>query len=324
MGITDGHLAIPSGFRVRRPADADAGVVADLRRAVEVARHGDSDDTPELVREEWAVPRLALERDAWLVEDARGRLAGYALCWVEAPPGAIVAEQVVHPDSRGRGLSEFLLDLCEARAEEQFHAARPDHDGSFGVWSHESDTSRLALYERRGFTKARAFLRLDRDLGPAVEAPAWPSGVSVGTFRSGRDEAAVHAAGEEAFRDHFRPSAMDLEEWIEFRLSRGDVDPGLWFVAWDGDEAAGAVLAFETPLGGYIDELFVRRPWRGRGLGRALLLRICAELRRRGQTLAYLGVDSENPTGAMQLYTSAGFRSLRGATLFFEKKLSAG
>ena len=78
-----------------------------------------------------------------------------------------------------------------------------------------------------------------------------------------------------------------------------------------------------TPSGGYLDELFVRRPWRGRGLGRALLLEVCAELRRRGQPVAYLGVDSENPTGAMHLYRTAGFRSLRGATLYFEKALSA-
>jgi mycothiol synthase len=324
MDVTDRHPGIPSGFHMRRPTDADAGAVAGLRRAIETARHGDSDETPELVREEWALPRLALARDAWLVEDERGRLAGYGLCWVEAPPGAIVAEQSVHPETRGRGLSEVLLDLCEARAEERFRAARPEHDGSLGVWSHEGDAPRLALYERRGFARTRAFLRLDRDLGPAVEPSAWPAGVAVRTFRVGHDEAAVHAAGEEAFRDHFRPAEMDLEEWVEYRFSRGDLDPELWFVAWDGEEAAGAVLAFETPSGGYIDELFVRRPWRGRGLGRALLLHTCAELRRRGQPLAYLGVDAENPTGARRLYESAGFRSLRGATLFFEKPLRAG
>ena len=133
----------------------------------------------------------------------------------------------------------------------------------------------------------------------------------------------MHAAGEEAFRDHFRPAAMDLDEWLAFRFVRGDLDLGLWFVAWDGDEVAGAMLAFETPIGGYLDELFVRRPWRGRGLGRALLLESCVELRRRGQPIAYLGVDSENPTGAMRLYGSAGFTQSRAATLVYEKAVTA-
>ena len=323
METTDRHLRIPDGFRLRRPAEADAGAVAELKRAVEVARHGDSDETVELMREEWALPRLDLERDAWLVEGDRG-LAAYGFCWVEAPPGDIVAEQVVDPALRGRGLSELLLDLGERRAAELFRAATPDRDGSLGVWSHESDTRRIELFERRGYERVRTFLRLDRDLGPAVEDPVWPAGITVRGFRPGRDKAPVHAAGEEAFRDHFRPSEMDLQEWTEFRFSRDDLDIGLWFVAWDGDEVAGGVLGFETPVGGYVDELFVRRPWRGRGLGRALLLQACVELRRRGLPLAYLGVDSQNPTGAMHLYESAGFRSLRGSTFVYEKGLAAG
>jgi mycothiol synthase len=323
MDMTGRHLRIPDGFGLRRPRAADAGAVAELKRVVEVARHGDSDETVDLVREEWALPRLDLERDAWLVEDDRG-LAAYGFCWVEAPPGEIVAEQIVDPALRGRGLSELLLDLGEARAAVLFRAASPDRDGSLGVWAHESDTRRIELYERRGYERVRAFLRLDRDLGPAVEDPVWPAGITVRGFVRGRDEAPVHAAGEEAFRDHFRPAEMNLEEWTEFRFARDDLDDGLWFVAWDGDEVAGAVLSFETPVGGYVDELFVRRPWRGRGLGRALLLLSCAELRRRGLPLAYLGVDSENPTGAMHLYASAGFRSLRGPTFVYEKRLIAG
>ena len=52
---------------------------------MEVARHGDSDVTVDLVREEWALPRLDLEKDVWLVEDDRG-LAAYGFCWVEPRP----------------------------------------------------------------------------------------------------------------------------------------------------------------------------------------------------------------------------------------------
>ena len=68
----------------------------------------------------------------------------------------------------------------------------------------------------------------------------------------------------------------------------------------------------------------MRRPWRGRGLGRALLREAFAELRRRGLPRAYLGVDSENPTGAMGLYESVGMRPKRRRHLVFEKDLPGG
>jgi ribosomal protein S18 acetylase RimI-like enzyme len=55
----------------------------------------------------------------------------------------------------------------------------------------------------------------------------------------------------------------------------------------------------------------VRRPWRKRGLGRALLVRSLALFRERGMTEVVLGVDTENPSGALHLYESTGFRQLR-------------
>jgi mycothiol synthase len=311
------HPAVPPGYLLRPVSPDDAEGVTALKRATEIARHGESDVTIEQVREEWALPRLDLARDIWVVEEVPGAIAGYGFCWIESLPAIVVAEQTVHPDHRGRGLSELLLVLAEARAD----ALAAGAAGSLDVWTSECDEARRRLFERHGFTHIRTFLRLDRDLADPIDPPDWPAGVEARTFTRGRDEAAVHAAGEEAFRDHFRPTEMDLEEWLDFRFVRDDLDLELWLVAWDGDEVAGAVLCFETPVGGYVDELFVRRPWRGRGLGRALLLAACTELRRRGQPMAYLGVDSENPTGAMQLYGSAGFSQRRPATRVYAREL---
>jgi ribosomal protein S18 acetylase RimI-like enzyme len=50
----------------------------------------------------------------------------------------------------------------------------------------------------------------------------------------------------------------------------------------------------------------VLRPWRRRGLGRALLLQAFAAFRERGLARAALGVDAESLTGANRLYESAG------------------
>lgn len=315
---------LPPGYRLRRPDAGDISAVSDLKRAVEMTRHGDSDVTPAEIVEEWALPRLVPDQDCWLVETTSGGLVGYGFVWMEDPPSVFVADQTVHPAHRGRGLSEALLSLCETRAAgaagHRAGAAPPN----LGVWTHEDDASRRALYERHGFRNARTFLRLEIDLAETPVTPVWPPGIAVRRFRRHRDEAPVHAADTEAFRDHWRPDSMDLDEWLDFRFERPDLDLDLWWVAWDGDEVAGSLLALKTPLGGYIDTLSVRRPWRGRGLGRALLREAFAELRRRGLPRAYLGVDSENPTGAMGLYESVGMRPKRGAHLVYEKDLTGG
>ena len=53
--------------------------------------------------------------------------------------------------------------------------------------------------------------------------------------------------------------------------------------------------------------VFTRRPWRKRGLASALIGRSLELLRERGMTSAVLGVDADNPTGALALYERAGF-----------------
>jgi len=314
----------PVGYRLRRPSHADIEAVTELKHAVEVARQGESDVTIDELIDEWALPRVSMTEDLWILETMSGDVVGYGFVWQEAPPRAFVAEQTVHPDHRGRGLSQLLLRLAEMRAKQSAGPRPTDQPIDLGVWAHEGDAGRIALFERHGYQHVRTFLRLHLDLAEPPAAPNWPAGIAARGFRRHRDEAAVHAAMDEAFRDHWRPDVMSLEEWLEFRFKRPDLDLRLWWVAWAGDEVAGAALAMETPLGGYIADLAVRRSWRGRGLGRALLLQAFAELRRRGQARAYLEVDSDNPTGAMRLYTALGMRPVYGAQQVFEKDLTAG
>ena len=159
------------------------------------------------------------------------------------------------------------------------------------------------------------------DLDRGLESPVWPAGIRPATFRPGVDDAAVHAAHEEAFADHYGPGEADLGEWLQSRFADGDPDLGLWLVAWDDGEVVGGIEALETPSGGFMGELFVRPPWRGRGIGKALMLQECAELRRRGMQTAFFAVDAANPTGALRLYESIGFRSSRGTTYLLERRI---
>ena len=56
----------------------------------------------------------------------------------------------------------------------------------------------------------------------------------------------------------------------------------------------------------------VRRPWRRRGLARALVAESLRALRDAGMTSAVLGVDADNPTGALGVYEDNGFVHRRG------------
>jgi ribosomal protein S18 acetylase RimI-like enzyme len=58
---------------------------------------------------------------------------------------------------------------------------------------------------------------------------------------------------------------------------------------------------------GWLESVFTRRPWRGRGLARALIARSIHLLAERGMDTAALGVDADNPSGALGLYESIGF-----------------
>ena len=89
----------------------------------------------------------------------------------------------------------------------------------------------------------------------------------------------------------------------------------LLFVALAGEHVAGFSVNYcseaDWAAGGvrdaWIGQLGVRRPWRGRGLATALLVRGMAAFRSAGMDAASLGVDTENPTGAVGLYERVGF-----------------
>ena len=88
------------------------------------------------------------------------------------------------------------------------------------------------------------------------------------------------------------------------------------FLVLDGDEIAGYVLNSIHPddwpgLGfteGWTHQLGVRRPWRGRGVATVLLDLSAAAFAAEGLDFAALDVDAENPTGALGLYESQGYR----------------
>jgi len=167
-----------------------------------------------------------------------------------------------------------------------------------------------------------AHWRMAITLDAPLPTPDWPAGIAVRTFAPGRDDRAVFEAVEEAFADHWGHTPRAFAEWIA-RTRREDFDPSLWFLAMDGDVIAGVALCRRRPDMGWVDSLSVRRPWRKRGLGLALLRHSFNEFYRRGKRKVGLGVDAQNLTGALRLYESAGMHVQQAFDLY-EKEIRPG
>jgi mycothiol synthase len=323
----DATLAVaglPPGYQIRRPERADLDAVIALFGAAESLDCGEPDTTPGDVLADWeGLPHFDLRSDAWLVTSSAGLVVAYAWEWDERPDEQLVADFIVLPGHRRLGIEDALLELTADRAAE--HAARtPTGSARLGMFSLDTNRDKLALFEANGFVHVRTFERMTIDLKRVHAEPSWPAGIEVRSFRRGRDEAAVHAAIQEAFSDHYRDVPLSLPDWEKLMFANPELDLALWRVAWDGDQVAGALRSFmeRSPGAGYVDELGVRAAWRGRGIGTALLMDCFVAMRQRGMQRVVLGVDSTNTTGAHFLYRRIGM-TVERRIRFFEKPIRA-
>src|SRR5262249_11553693 len=142
------------------------------------------------------------------------------------------------------------------------------------------------LLRNEGFQLVRYFSTMEIVLTETLPAPQWPEGITVRTYIPGQDDRAVFEADDEAFSDHWGYVPMPFEEWMHDMNTGKGIDPSLWFLAMDGDQIAGFSLCPpdypSEPDMGWVSSLGVRRPWRKRGVGLAILLHTFGEFYRRG------------------------------------------
>ena len=283
----------------------DAPAVAALiaaRDAADLDQH-DPDFTADELRDWWASGSGGLHDGSWIALDG-DRAVGFAKLHVEGDCAELEDDSCVHPDWRGRGIGTRLIERLEEWAARNGHARV-----RAGVLTAEG----RALLEGRGYELVRHFWRMEIEQASEPAQPPRVEGIALRPYRPGVDDRALHAALEEAFEDHWDHAPQPFEKWLRGRTKRSDHDPALWLLAEAEAEGelAGAALAFGARNFGWILDLGVRRPWRGRGLGHALLLGVFGELYRRGFTRVGLEVDAGSETGATRLYERAGMRVTR-------------
>jgi ribosomal protein S18 acetylase RimI-like enzyme len=297
------------GLTFRRPSSEDLDKAAAVFGAEEQAVRGHVTMGADEMRDWWRL--FNLDDGSWLVEDGNGRAVGFcgALelgdehnCWI-----------AVHPEYQGRGLSSELLGRAERRARAV--GARSLKAGMLA-----GNERARTLLENRSFAEVRRFYRMQIDFDRPPPAPDPVEGITIATFRA-EDARVFHSTMNEGFADDWGFVPQTFDEWKLRRLEAPETDTSLWFIAWDGAEAAGVIRCEAEKFGGgFVGALAVRKPWRGRGIGMALLRHAFAEFHRRDAPRVSLGVDAYNPSGATRLYERAGM-SVVSEDVIFEKAL---
>ena len=292
---------------------------AELLAAIEVVDvRGETYELEDLDLE-WASVWAHPEEDARLVWEGTQLVA---FVWLTVRPGSREAHKVsmwggVRPSHRGRGIGTQLFAWAVQRA----HAIAPTLGRELptkletDAASHQTELLELAT--RAGLEPVRHFLEIARPMrGPIEEVPE-PAGLELVPWSPELDEEA-RLAHLEAFEDHWGSEPRTVEEWTQWYTGHRGFRPDLSVLAVE--PASGQVTALvlcaaypqdwvTVPVEAWVNTVGTRRAWRGKGVASWL---VTEALRRIAQAddgfeRAILGVDSENPTGALRVYRRLGF-----------------
>ncbi len=287
------------------PSRDSAEAIAELFNDLAYEHYGESVIDADEVAHWLDLPHV----ESWVALGPSGELAATADVLEEDERRRYWLDLREHPRRRDLGGAPVLLETAEL-----FARTRAPPGALFRGTVASPDEPLLRLYERTGYRLIRHMLEMRLELELAPARPEWPERVNLRTFAA-EDERRLYAADMEVFEDHWEFVREPFEEWRASLVERPRFDPSLWFLVEDAEELAGFCLcgihSSGDPTFGYVHVLGVRRPWRRRGLGLALLRQAFNEFRRRGMTRAGLDVDAENLTGAVRLYERAGMRIVK-------------
>jgi mycothiol synthase len=295
-------IELPEGYATRTPQRGDAQAVASLISACQIADTGASDMSVEEMLDDWH--SLDLAEEAVILTSPQGRIAAYA----DVFNRSFVIVSIygyVHPDYRGVGLGSYLVAWGERWTRDHMPQAQQNARVVAQHYINSANEAAQRLLLNSGYSPVRGIYVMETTLDESPPRPRWPADISVRNFVPGRDERVVYEAVEDAFKDLWGRPRNPFERFVR-ETEKENFDPSLWFLAVEGDEIAGVTLCKTLASEGWVDAVGVRRPWRNRGLGLALLRHAFTEFHRRSTRRVSLSVDAESITGAPRLYGRAG------------------
>jgi mycothiol synthase len=320
------ELPLVPGLRFRHWAgETDYAGMAAANMAARRGAGVDEAITVEQLANDYAhLTNSDRHRDLAIIE-LDDRIVGYVRVeWLDQSDGSRSYDRIciLEPGLRGRGIGTAMLDWAESRIREIAAEHDTDRPRWFGAESWDADARARRLLAKCGYEPVRTFFDMVRPDLDEVPASSVPEGFEIRPV--GPDDLReVWAADAKAFKDHWG-GVDESEESFQRFVNDPRLDPSLFVVGFAGDEVAGAVLnviddaenALFDRRRGLLDSVFVRRPYRRRGLARALILESLRRLSDHGMTSAWLGVDADNPNAALDLYRSCGFEKGRSTTAY--------
>lgn len=294
--------------------ETDLPAIVELLNTCDAVDQLDDNYAINDLRMEFDDPNTDQARDLRLWED-NGRLIGFGQTWInfdrEVVDGYLFFR--VHPGARNAGIEEEIFAWGCDRLREA---------GSERGWevilrsgSHENDAARQEFLARQGMTASRYFFRMKRSLNEPIPEPQLPPGFTLRHVVGDEDVAPWVELFNQSFIDHWNHQELAVDahrHWLTDPNYRPERD--LIAIAPDGTFAAFCFCHIDPADNqrnnrneGWISQLGTRRGFRRMGLGRAMLLIGLQRLKAEGVEIAKLGVDAENPTGALRLYESVGF-----------------
>lgn len=326
---------IVTQWHIRPATETDIPAIVELENTCCRAITGEDCTTVDQTRMLFERPDFNVAADSWLAFTPEGELIAFAGLIDRAPHVALWSWVDVHPDYEATNVGSVLTPLVEARAREIIPHAPEGTRVVLLRGIQQEEAAARHLLEQHAYTVVRHSWRMRIELGELPPAPVFPPEVRMRTIDPDQDVVTIYRTIDESFQDHWGHVAEPEESGIARLKKRMTTDPNfdptLWFLAIsdtpEGEEVA-AVLMCDGKMPGdpdmaYIAVLGVRRPWRRKGIGLALLHYAFNEFYRRGIARASLHVDAGSLTGATRLYEKAGMHVDRQYTQY-EKELRAG
>lgn len=300
---------------------------SDFVRIINASSRGEGEDRAETVEglasDYEHLDRCDPARDL-LVAEVDGLPVGYSrVWWDQEPDGPRVYKFVcfLDPEHGSRGVGGALLAWNEARLRE----IAAEHDAAekmLQAWCNDRNLAAIALIRAAGYEPTTYSAEMVRPSVSDVPDHRLPDGVEIRPVRD-EDLRTIWEAEGEAFRDHWgyvEPTEAGYQQF----LTRPYTDTTLWKIAWDEEGVAGQVRSFvdtaeNEEFGrkrGWTEDISTARRWRRRGVAKALIVDSIHELASRGMTEVALGVHTENPNGAYDLYTRLGYEVVGTWTVY--------
>lgn len=312
-----------NGIIIRAPTISDASDVMELINICCLADMGQPLTTIAELQERWRETGFDIKSDAWVAISTEGKVVGYEEIFNRHGHFHLEGDGYVHPQFQNLGIGTALLRKLETRARQHIQLAPPEMRARLRNGISNQDSAGRHLHENEGYQAIRYFYWMHIQMDAQPPKPHFPDGIRLSTYSTENSPQRLFDALAEAFRDHWSQSPWNFDLWKQHTFDNEFFDPNLIFIASERDEIIGAAICRMRYDHGWVSTLGVRRPWRRRGLGQALLQAAFNEFYRRGEKIVALSVDAASLTGATHLYEKAGMCVYQEFTLF-EKELHPG